>query len=318
MTTKDPEKTDVQFPPPQRGLPGDKPLPVFLPDFESPGGGFDRIHTEVQTINELKDWLDQSAELEMTAGLPIANDPDITGVLSIHKLDHLKSVAKSGEHEEVAAAEQVMVSGSLGEFSLMDLLQLFAAGGRTGLLACTDGQDTSRVFLEGGTIMGATWNEDKKIDGLQSLKHAASMVEGLFFFGPSNTDAPEPKKPMSMLQVALAVAPPPGEEFDSMETFPGFDFEDSSQLGKMAGAPFPGVDETAPEVDLSGQLSDDFSPVLPMAPKLRDLSPEELDVFQLALNGMPLNAIAMGSGMDEARCRPILEDLVARGYLKRG
>jgi hypothetical protein len=287
---------------------------VFLPDFETPSGGFDRIHTEVQSISELRDWLEHSSELDMRSQ-ENAYDPEATGVLSGPKLDHLKTVAKSGQQEDASEPDQTMVSGTLGEFSLMDLLQLFAAGGRTGLLACTDGDNTARVFLETGNIMGATWNGDKKIDGLQSMKNAAAMEEGAFFFGPSNTEAPEPKSPMSMLQVALAVAPPPDAEFDSMETFPGFDFGDSSQLDKMAAAPFPGASETAPDDMLAEKFGERFAPVLPLQSALRELNPEELDVFQGVLNGQGVEAIVQETGLPEERCRRLLKSMTVRGYL---
>jgi hypothetical protein len=339
VNQKGPDKTDVQFPPPHTGLAREKPAPVFLPDFEPADGSFSPVSTQVTNIAELQDWLDHSAELDMVATQG-AYDPEVTGVLSMPKLDHLKTVAKSGEHVKVDLNaegdhdestvenpnENSVVSGSLGEFSLMDLIQLFASGGRTGLLACTDGVNTSRVYLDAGAIAGATWNEADNIDSLESLKNAAAMEKGQFFFGPSERKAPQDAKPMTMLQVALAVAPPPDDEDDDLGGFPGFDFDDSAQLDAMAAPPFPGENNSSGDVDPptlpqvpavgteAGQASLYF-PQVPMEAQLRELSGEELDVFQLALNHQTLDAILQNAQVHEVEVKDILQDLVLRGYL---
>jgi hypothetical protein len=309
---------------------GARPLPVWLPDFEPPGTGFEDSHTQVHSVGELRAWIegDESLTSSPSAAPPandmeLANDPwepEATGIISPANLDKLVETSMSSPSIPIAHPERdsATVSGSLDEFNLIDLLQLFQAANRTGLLAVTNGKDTSRVFLQNGTPVCVLWNDDEAVSDEDALVHTGRMTSGQFFFGPTERLPPR-SRPLTMMQVVLAMGPldepeasGPGElDFDDF-TFGGQTNTDTSPFDEDS---LPGTDRDTmpPPTPVDVRLQ----PTVPLEPPLRALRNEELDVFQYVLNYRSLKRVQQASKYGPERTARIVDDLIERGYIER-
>ena len=175
------------------------------------------------------------------------------------------------------------MSGSIEEVPLPDLLQLFGTSKKSGVLVIRTEDSTGKIFLRKGNIFFASINDLDDVPPVKSIYRLLTWEKGLF-----------------------DLEPPEEREFSTT------------------------VDLTVPEVLMEGlRQLDEFNRIKPQLPapnarlrvpmpleaQLRNLTPEALDMFQLALSFPQLETVlnrAPGTDLDGAEQ---LLKLIKGGYL---
>jgi hypothetical protein len=192
--------------------------------------------------------------------------------------------------ERTAAAQEkrqggrTSVQGRLEEVPLVDLLQLLSTSKKTGAIVIK-GYRSGRVHLRTGKVVSAVIDADPTLPPKKALYRMISWTQGGFEFVPQEGDLP----------------PMPNEIADGTEHLIG---EALQQVEELARG-------TLPASTLSVGIA------MPLSPRLRELSAEELDLLQLVHNYGVVQAVldrAAGSDLEIARK---LQSLLDRGYLRR-
>ncbi|MDH5672877.1 MAG: DUF4388 domain-containing protein [Myxococcales bacterium] len=188
--------------------------------------------------------------------------------------------------EEVAAgrrANQVRsMSGAIDEVPLPDLLQLFGSSKKTGVLAVRTETDLGKIFLENGSIVFASVNDTDVLSPDKALYRVLTWRTGTFYMEPlDEMDLP------GRLELSTEAA--------LMEGMRLLD-----ELGRL------GLPEMRSKVSIPS----------PLTQPLRELSPEELDVFQVAMSQPQLEAVFNNCPLDDQVVGTALKGLIERGYVK--
>jgi pSer/pThr/pTyr-binding forkhead associated (FHA) protein len=176
------------------------------------------------------------------------------------------------------------MQGRLEEVPLPDLLQLLAASRKTGVLA-----------VEGGTTEGHVHFADGKVTGC-----ALTVAPGL-----------APQKAFARL---LAI------DRGAFELRPAEEVPATAALdAPLEGLLMEGIRQLDEWRALAGKLPAPGAKVtlgLPLAAPLRALAPEDLDAFQLALEGGTFQALLDRAAASDADLAARLLRLAEKGYLK--
>ena len=189
---------------------------------------------------------------------------------------------------EVVAAQRRTsprtMSGSIDEVPLPDLLQLFATSKKSGTLVVRTEEDAGRIYLKKGIICYATINDLDDLPPIKCIFRMLTWQKGLFDFDPSETK--EFAKPVEVtVQEVL------------MESMRQLD-----ELNEFR--------EQLPP--LTAQLLVET----PLVRPLRDLTPEDLDVLQLAHNfGKFATVLDRSESTDVDTARVVLK-LIDNHYLR--
>ena len=209
---------------------------------------------------------------------------------SIIKLVAQDGTADTGKSnlEDVAAGRRTSqvrtMSGSIAEIPLPDLMQLFSASKKSGVLAVRTERDVGKIYFDGGQVAFATINDNYDVAPLKSLYRILTWEEGTF-----DMDPPEDRKfaePITMSTEGILM-------------------------------------EAMRQIDEIRRLGEDLPPMhatislaMPMIPPLRDLSPDEVDVLQLAYNYGHTETILNKSLASDLATSEILVKLLTSGYLR--
>lgn len=177
------------------------------------------------------------------------------------------------------------MTGSIAEIPLPDLLQLFGASKKSGVLTITSGAHRGEVFLREGTIDFAA--VDANYDSADPIKNFVRIMtwkDGTFELDPPSDRSFENAMGMSAEGVLMEAM----RQLDELE-----------RLG-------PDMPE----------LTASLSVPTPLEPPLRDLSPEELDVFQLSFGAVSVQGLLDRSRASDAETGQHLVKLIKLGYLK--
>ncbi|MDW8245300.1 MAG: DUF4388 domain-containing protein [Sandaracinaceae bacterium] len=193
---------------------------------------------------------------------------------------------KSGAISSQMTSQIRTMAGSVAEVPLPDLLQLFGGTRKTGELVVTNPQgDVGRIFLEQGRIVYAVLNDRTQIPPLKSMIRMLLWEDGTF----------------------------------EMKPFPQEPFEFPQRLD-MAVEDL--LMEALRQIDEIKRFGDDLPPLhasihvpMPLLPPLRELSPEELDVLQLAYNYGTVEDVLNESLASDVETTSILVKLIKSGYL---
>ena len=176
------------------------------------------------------------------------------------------------------------MTGSIAEVPLPDLLQLFSASKKTGVLQITTTTDVGSIYLDEGRVRFAVVNGDESVPPEKAFYRVLVWETGTFDLLP---------------QVEREF---PNEIHSSIE---GLLMEGMRQLDEIR------------------RLGDDLPPLqsrisvaLPMAKPLRDASPEELDVIELALQHDTLVDMMNHSGKPDPEVAEAVVSLLQKGFLK--
>jgi len=175
------------------------------------------------------------------------------------------------------------MSGQIEEIPLPDLLQLLGTSKKSGVLVITADQDVGRLVMHRGIITFAEINEDD-IPPLKAAIRMLGWTRGTFDFEP-------PEERTIPVSINLSV-----QEL-LMEGLRQID-ELNALQHKLP----------APEARL-------VVPV-PLEPRVRNLSPDELDIFQLAYNQTEVLDIFNRSQVTDLQTAQIMLKLIGAGYLR--
>ena len=190
--------------------------------------------------------------------------------------------------EDVAAGRRTSqvrtMSGSIAEIPLPDLMQLFSASKKSGVLAVRTDQDVGKIFFDGGQVVYATVNDNYDVAPLKSLYRVLTWEDGTFDMEP-----PEEREFLEPINMSTE----------------GILMEGMRQIDEIRrlGPDMPPMHAT-------------ISLAMPMIPPLRDLSQEELDVLQLAYNYGHTETILNKSLASDLQTSEILVKLLKSGYLR--
>lgn len=191
--------------------------------------------------------------------------------------------------EEMAAGRRTSqvrtMSGAIEEVPLPDLLQLFSTSKKSGVLVVRTDPDVGKVFIDKGRVMFATVNDNFDVAPFKSMIRLLNWTHGTFDFDP-----PEEREFFEVLEMST--------EALLMEAMRQID-----ELRRL-GPDLPPMHST-------------LTLAVPLIPPLRDLSPEELDVLQLAYNYGHFETVLNKSLASDLETSQILVKLMRSGYLKR-
>lgn len=175
------------------------------------------------------------------------------------------------------------ISGLIDEVPLPDLLQLFSTSKKSGVLAIRSHDDLGKVFLRTGRVFFATINDDLEISPYKAFYRMMGWKTGHF-----SLDHPQ------------------GETFEEEmnESIEGLMMEGMRILDELHNL--------GPDVpELHAHL------VIPVSlkPALRDLSPEQLDTFQAAMNHKRVSAVLNRSEASDVETMRELLHLIRNSYV---
>ena len=212
-----------------------------------------------------------------------------TSIIKVIATEGAQSLREAKAHlEDVAAGKRTSqvrtMTGDIGEVPLPDLLQLFAASKKSGVLVIRTDTDTGKIYLDKGSVVYAVINDNYDVSPMKSFYRIVTWQQGTFDMEP-----PEDREflePIEMSTEALLM-------------------EAMRQLDE--------VQRLGPDMP---PLSSQVSMAVPLIPPLRDLSPDELDVLQLAHNYGHVETVLNKSLASDLETSNILVKLVKAGYLK--
>ena len=207
----------------------------------------------------------------------------------------LKVIVMDGSHEQsrpnlevVAAARRTSsprtMSGSIDEVPLPDLLQLFSTSKKSGALVIRTEEDIGRIYLQKGIIYFATINDLNDLPPIKCIFRMLTWQKGLFDFDAS--DLREFPKPVEVTVQEILM-----ESLRQLDELNAF----RDQLPA-----------------LSARLVLDT----PVVPPLRDLSPEDLDVLQLAHNFGKFGTVLDRSEASDVDTARVVLKLIDGHYLR--
>jgi hypothetical protein len=190
--------------------------------------------------------------------------------------------------EEAAAGKRTSqvrtMTGSISEVPLPDLLQLFNASKKSGVLVVRTDSDIGKIYLDKGGVVYAAVNDNFDVSPQKSFIRIMTWEHGTF-----DMEAPEDREFLEPMHV--------GTEALLMEAMRQID-----EVRRL-GPDMPPMSAT-------------LSLAMPLIPPLRDLSPDELDVLQLAFNYGHLETVLNKSLASDLETSEILVKLLKAGYLK--
>ena len=178
--------------------------------------------------------------------------------------------------------QQRSMSGAIDEVPLPDLLQLFGSSRKTGVLVVKTDTDIGKVCLEKGVIVSASINDQEQIAPEKCVYRIITWQHGQFYMEPAE-EGELPSKVQMSTEGAL------------MEGLRILDEVNRIQLPPMLSR---------------------IALARPLTPKLRDLTPEQLDVLQVALHQTQVEAVFNNCQLDDIQIANALSVLIEGGYLK--
>jgi pSer/pThr/pTyr-binding forkhead associated (FHA) protein len=179
-----------------------------------------------------------------------------------------------------------IMSGTLSEIPLPDLLQLFTSNKKSGVVELRRDEDVGRIHLRRGMVVHGSINENADIPPLKAVYRLLTWEDGTFEFGPP--DDREFADPLDVPIEAILM-------------------EGMRQIDEMR--------RLAP---LMPARNAHLSLPSPLVPPLSDLGQAELDVLQLAFNHGYLDAVLNRSKTADCETCEVIVKLLAKGYLRKG
>lgn len=193
---------------------------------------------------------------------------------------NLENIAVANERRTQARS----MSGSIEEVPLPDLMQLFGTSKKNGVLVIRTDDDTGRIYMRKGNVYYATINDSADVTPVKSLYRMLGWMKGEFDLEPADeTEFPN--------QVDLSVQEILMEGMRQMDEF-----------GEIR--------HKLPDMESRVHIPQ------PLGKKLRELKPEELDVFQLALDAPPLRVVFDRSEKPDLETGQAVVSLFKQGYFE--
>jgi hypothetical protein len=200
--------------------------------------------------------------------------------------DAARANAQLAEVAQVRRSSQVRtMSGAIDEVPLPDLLQLFSTSKKSGVLSVRSGSDLGRLYLDKGRLVFASVNENVDVHPMKSVIRILTWEHGQF-----EMDAPEEREFPEVLS----------------STTEGLLMESMRQIDELRR-----LGPELPPLHASVKVS------VPLIPPLRELSGDELDVLQLALNYGHMETLLNKSQASDLVTSQLIVKLLRAGYLRR-
>jgi hypothetical protein len=195
-----------------------------------------------------------------------------------------ENLERTAEAQEKRAGGRSAVQGRLEEVPLVDLLQLLSTSKKTGAIVI-NGYRGGRVHLRAGKVVSAVIDADPTLPPRKALFRMVSWAQGGFEFVPQEGDLP----------------PMPDEISEGTEQLV---MEAMQQVDELARGDLP-----APTAAVGIAM--------PLAPRLSELSHEELDLLQLVHNYGVVQAVLDRASGSDLEVSEKLRALLQRGYLRQ-
>jgi pSer/pThr/pTyr-binding forkhead associated (FHA) protein len=225
-------------------------------------------------------------EMDLSDGDRVLIGTSIIKLVTADPATVTKSPEPSNKLQEVAARRRTnqvrSMSGAIDEVPLPDLLQLFGSSRKTGVLVIKTDTDVGKVYLEKGTITYASINDGELLEPEKAVHRILAWRHGSFYMEP----AEEGEVPS---RVELSV------EAVLMEGMRIVDEVNRLELPPMRST-----------VSLAN----------PIKGRLRDLSPEQLDVLQVAMGQSQLEAIFNNTPSGDIAVASALKVLIDGAFLE--
>lgn len=205
-----------------------------------------------------------------------------TGVADVDTADETSKLQEFSTARRVTQTRTM--SGAIEEIPLPDLLQLLGSSRKTAVLVIQSHADVGKIFLENGVIAFATINDSKALSPSKCVYRIVNWRHGSFDMSP-----PQEQEFSERLDL-----PPEAVLMEGMRIY-----DEVQRLGDAV----PSMDAT-------------LSPALSQELKLRDLTPEELDVFQYTINRPLTEEVFNNCPLDDLLIAQTLVGLVEKGYLR--
>ena len=212
-----------------------------------------------------------------------------TSIIKLVAADSAGSAtSRSPNLEDVAAGRRTSqvrtMSGSIAEIPLPDLMQLFSASKKSGVLVVRTDRDVGKIYFEAGQVVFSSVNENADVPPMKSLFRILTWEDGTFDMEPP--DGREITDPITMSTEGILM--------DGMRQL-----DEVRRLG-----------EDMPPLHATISLA------MPMIPPMRDLAPDDIDVLQLAYNYGHTETILNKSLASDLDTSTILVKLLKSGYLR--
>jgi hypothetical protein len=175
------------------------------------------------------------------------------------------------------------MSGSIDEIPLPDLVQLLSTSRKSGVLAVKSGEGVGRIYLRRGQIYYGSIDDAFDLTPHKAFYRMLSWISGTFELEP-----PDERNVLNEIQ----------------ESTEALLMEGMRQLDEMRR-----MESELPPRNSVVRLA------VPLQPRLRELSPGELDVLQAALNIGQVGAVLDQAGSSDLDASQALLSLLQRGYL---
>jgi Domain of unknown function (DUF4388)/Inner membrane component of T3SS, cytoplasmic domain len=195
-----------------------------------------------------------------------------------------QALERTAAAQEKKSGGRSAVQGRLEEVPLVDLLQLLSTSKKTGAIVIK-GYRGGRVHLRHGKVVNAMIDADPTLPPKKALFRMVTWTQGGFEFVPQEGE----------------LAPMQDEITEGTEHLVMEAMHQADELGRG----------NLPAATVAIGIA------MPLNPRLRDLTPEELDLLQLVHNYGVVQAVldrAMGSDLDVAQK---LAGLIERGFLRQ-
>lgn len=176
------------------------------------------------------------------------------------------------------------MSGSIEEIPLPDLLQLLSTSRKSGVLVLRSEPGVGKLYLRKGQIYFASIDDAFNVPPRKAIIRMLGWTQGFFEL--------EPPDERAVLE----------------------ELSDSTEALLMEG--MRQLDEYAALIDKLPPLSAAIAIPRPLEPRLRDLAPEELDVFQAALTAGTVRALFDECPLTDLTIAEKLRSLLEKNYLQ--
>ena len=190
---------------------------------------------------------------------------------------------QTGQKRQMSGSTGKPMSGSIDEIPLPDLLQLLSTSRKSGVLTVRSEDGAGRIYLRKGQIYYATINESYDLSPRKVAFRILTWISGTFELGPADDK--------SVLE-------------EIKESTEALLMEGMRQLDEYQ--------RISPELPAWNQQ---IAIPQPLQPALRDLKPNELDVWQFAVNYGKLRPVLDRSAQSDFETGEILISLIKRNYL---
>ena len=209
-----------------------------------------------------------------------------TSILKVVKVD--PSAPAPRRNAEMPSAQRNAqtrsMTGSIEEIPLPDLLQLLGSSKKSGVLVIRSDDDVGKIYLRKGVVTFATINDLEEVPPLKSIFRVLTWAQGQFDLAPPD-ETERPGEINASVQELL--------------------MEGLRQIDELNM-----IRDRLPDLGASLYLPH------PLEARLKDLTPLELDIFQIAYNHQQLATILNQSeATDLDTARAVLK-LLDQGFLR--